>query len=75
MIAVQVLGKRHSRAAIPFFATLLKTEEDFYMIREIVHALVRIGNVQSIDMIQKLKDHPLELVRHFVEDINTERVP
>jgi len=75
MIAVQVLGKLHSRAAIPFFATLLQTEEDFYMIREIVHALVHIGNVQSIDVIQKLKDHPLELVRHFVEDINTDRVP
>jgi HEAT repeat protein len=75
MMAVQVLGKLHSRTAIPLFTSLLQTEEDFYMIREIVHALVRIGNVQSTDIIQKLKDHPLALVRHFMEDINTGRVP
>jgi len=75
MIAAQVLGKLRSRAAIPFFATLLQTEKDFYMIREIVHALVQIGNVQSINIIKKLKDHPLELVRHLVADINADRVP
>jgi len=74
MIAVQVLGKLHSRAAIPIFATLLQTEEDFYIIREIVHALARIGNVQSRKMIQKLKDHPSGLVRRFVKEMNDERM-
>jgi len=74
MIAVEVLGKLHSRAAIPFFDTLLQTEEDFYMIREIVHALVRIGNVKSRNIIQKLKDHPSGLLRRFVKEMNDERV-
>jgi HEAT repeat protein len=66
MISIQLLGDLKSQAAIAFFASLLETEEDFYVLREIVRSLVKIGSRECKELIRKLKYHPSKLVREFI---------
>jgi len=66
MIAIQLLGNLKSQAAIAFFALLLETEEDFYVLREIVHSLKKIGSREGKELIRKLKYHSSKLVREFI---------
>lgn len=63
MIAVQMLGDLRSRAAIPVFASFLETETDFYFLREIIHALGKMGNPDSMRLLRLLKKHKSALIR------------
>lgn len=63
MMAIQVLGELRSREALPLFASLLETEEDFFVIRETMRALKRIGGRKSKEMLLSLKTHQSNLVR------------
>ena len=63
MMAIQMLGELQSHAALPIFASILETEEDFYVIREIILALDKIGIVEGKNMIRRLKTHKSKLVR------------
>jgi HEAT repeat protein len=64
MIAIQVLGELQSRSVLPLFASLLKTEEDFFVIREIMIALKKIGGPKSEEMLHRLEAHPSRLVKN-----------
>jgi HEAT repeat protein len=63
MMAIQVLGELRSRAALPMFASVLKIEEDFYVTREIILALEKIGGTESKKIIRRLKTHKSKLIR------------
>jgi HEAT repeat protein len=69
MIAIQLLGDLKSPPAIAFFAPLLETEEDFYVLREIVRSLVKIGSREGKELIRKLENHPSKLVREFIGEL------
>jgi HEAT repeat protein len=68
MIAIQILGDLRSKTAVPFLASLLEKEDDYYIIREVVLSSRKIGNEERMNMIQKLKNHPSELVKRLIED-------
>lgn len=70
MLAIQLLGDMRSRKALPHFATILETEDDFYIIREIIFSLAKIGNTECIDLIRRMKTHTSQLVRRVAEEIN-----
>jgi HEAT repeat protein len=70
MLAIQLLGDMRSIAALPKFESVLKTEEDLYVVREIINVLLKIGNQQSRELIQELSTHKSRLVREFVEEVN-----
>ena len=65
MMAIQVLGELRSRKALPVFASILETEEDFYVIREIMLALEKIGGAESKKMLLCLKTHKSKLIRNL----------
>ena len=71
MMAIQMLGELQSHAALPYFADILETEEDFYVIREITHALNKIGGEESKKLIRRLKTHKSKLIRSMAKRLCT----
>jgi HEAT repeat protein len=69
MLAIKVLGDLRSQKAVPIFASILETEEDFYTIREIILSLDKIGGTESKNLIRQLHTHRSKLVRMIVEQI------
>jgi len=69
MMAVQLLGEMKSEKAVAAFATILETEKDFYMIREMINSLKKIGTPEGIRLIQKQGSHPSRLVRKLVRQV------
>jgi len=69
MMAIQLLGDIHSRRALPYFAAILETEEDFYVIREIIRALNKIGGEESKNLIRRLKTHKSKLISSMANRI------
>lgn len=67
MIAVQILGKLKNEDAVPEFEHLLKTENDFYLLREVLYALSKINSSRSRALILETTKHRSNLVRSFAE--------
>ncbi len=67
MMAIQILGELQSHAALSYFADILETEEDFYIIREIIQALNKIGGEESKELIRRLKTHKSKLIRNMAK--------
>ena len=61
MIAVQILGDMKSIEAIPAFKEILETQDDYYLVREIVISLEKIEGHDSRILIQKMKKHQSNL--------------
>ncbi len=69
MIAVQSLGEIKSQKAVAAFASMLESENDFYVIREMITSLKKIGSAEGMDLVRKQRNHPSWLVRKFVRKI------
>lgn len=69
MIAIQLLGKLKSRAALPVFESILDSERDFYVIREIIFALIKIDDEKSRALLSKLKRHKSTLIRKVLKSL------
>ncbi len=63
MMAIRVLGSLRSQAAVAALGSLLDRETDYYVIREAVVALRKIGGTQALRRIERLRHHPSRLVR------------
>jgi hypothetical protein len=63
MLAIQLLGDLHSKSAIPVFRSILREGDDFYVIREIVRSLHKIGGSESDDLLRTIRKHKSRLVR------------
>lgn len=68
MIAIEVLGRRGYQKAVPALEKILETENDYYLIREAIKALDRIGGPKAGAIIGSLSRHPSSLVRKVVSD-------
>jgi len=75
MLAIQLLGDLRSQTALPVFRSMLETEQDFYVVREIVRSLAKIGTEESEDIIRTLEDHNSRLVRRIVKEIIVDEHP
>jgi len=71
MMAIQLLGETHSHMALPYFAAILETEEDFYIIREILYSLEKIGNTESRNIIRRLRTHKSKMVRETAKRLSS----
>jgi len=67
MIAAQILGDIKSSEAIPEFKKILETQEDYYLTREIIIALGKIGSHESRVLMRKMKKHQSSLVRSLLD--------
>jgi HEAT repeat protein len=71
MMAIQLLGEMHSHMALPYFAAILETEEDYFVIREIIYSLERIGNTEGKNIIRRLRTHKSKLVRKIAKQLSS----
>jgi HEAT repeat protein len=69
MMAIQLLGEIKSEKAVLVFASILESENDFYVIREIINSLNKIGSFESMDLIRKMNNHPSKLVSNLVQEM------
>jgi HEAT repeat protein len=67
MLAIQLLGDLRSSPAVDVFKNLLETEQDIYVIGEIVRALRAIGDANAHSVLEQLRSHPSRLIRKMVE--------
>jgi len=63
MMAIRILGDLTSQAAVPALGNLLEQEKDYYVIREIIGSLFKVGGTEAIQRIERLQGHPSEMVR------------
>ena len=71
MMAIQSLGEMHSHMAFPYFTAILETEEDFFVIREILYSLEKIGNTESKNIIRCLRTHKSKMVRKIAKQLSS----
>ncbi|MCU0583419.1 MAG: HEAT repeat domain-containing protein [Syntrophales bacterium] len=67
MMAIRILGDLKAQAALPAFEKVLERETDYYVIREVVVALHKIGTTAAIRRIESLRGHPSTMVRKLVK--------
>jgi|WetSurMetagenome_2_1015567.scaffolds.fasta_scaffold81677_2 HEAT repeat protein len=67
MMAIRILGDLASQAAVPALGDLLEQEKDYYVIREIIGSLFKIGGPAAIQRIERLQGHPSKMVRKLVK--------
>lgn len=71
MLAVQILGERKSTRAVPALVTLLNDEHaDFYLQREALLALARIGSLEALQAVRAACGHPSRLVRDLARRLS-----
>jgi HEAT repeat protein len=69
MMAVQVLGDIKSKNAIPAFKEIIETQDDYYLIKEILLALKKIGGAESKNIISHLQAHKSNLVSRAAKNL------
>lgn len=68
-LAIQTLGTLRSEKALRHFEAILEGESDFYVIREVLHALARMNTPRSRAMLSRAARHPSRLVRRFARGL------
>lgn len=63
MMAIRLLGELKSEGALAALESVLESEEEFYVLRQTIYALAKMGNAESMQMIRSLRKHPSRLVR------------
>jgi hypothetical protein len=58
MLAIQLLGDLRNQTALPVSRSTLETEQDFYLVREMLRSLAKIGTAESEDIIRMLEELP-----------------
>jgi HEAT repeat protein len=61
-MAVSILGELRSVRALPEFECILDTEDDFYLLRDVLTALTRIGDARSRELLQAATSHRVPMV-------------
>jgi hypothetical protein len=67
MLAIQLLGERRYRGAVPAFEPILREETDPYVLGEIARASARIGDDEGRAIVSRLRSHPSAVVRSMAE--------
>jgi HEAT repeat protein len=67
-LAIQILGKLGSQAALPGLERLLETEVNaIYALRETLEALSKIQGPRSRELLQQASHHPYPLIRQWLK--------
>jgi hypothetical protein len=68
LMAVRLLGDLRSVRAVDCFQKMLAIETEFYLVREVVRSLRRIGTAEAAAAVMGLRGHPSHLVRKMVRE-------
>lgn len=69
--AARVLGQHGAIAALPEFRRIIQTEHDYYLIREVLYALVNIKDPTSAELIKEATHHRSILVSRLAQELIT----
>jgi len=67
--AAHVLGERGSVAALPEFTRIIETEDDFYVVKEVLYALLNIKDPMSVKLMKTATQHPSTLVSALAQKL------
>lgn len=68
MLAIQLLGELKCAAAVPALETILREEQDPYVLGAIARAVARIDTHASNVILSRLRSHRSAIVRDFAEE-------
>lgn len=71
LTAAQILGQLGSTAALPEFQRIIETENDYYLLREVLNALNRIDDPQARQLLKAAAQHRSALVAQFARELLT----
>jgi len=69
MTAIRVMGDLGMPETVPALGNLLEQEKDYYVIREIISSLLKVGGPGAIRRISQLQGHPSEMVRKLARRV------
>jgi HEAT repeat protein len=69
LTAIQQLGELRAAEALPDYERLLETEEDFYVLREVLAALAKLDSRDSKAVIERATHHRSKLVSKAAEQL------
>lgn len=75
LMAIMVLGARRSERAVPVLHALLETEDNVYLLRQVVLALDRIGGPQAMAVLVAATGHRARVVRELAQELLAGRRP
>lgn len=68
--AARILGQRGAVTALPAFKTIVETERDYYLLKEILYALLNINDPLSAELMQQAAEHPSRLVSQLAQELS-----
>lgn len=69
IMAARVLGEHRSERAIPELAGLLSQNPDYYLAREVLAALLKIGSPKSLHVLEEAGHGRSRLIRDFAREL------
>lgn len=70
LTAARILGQRGAVAALPAFQRIIETEHDYYLLREVLYALLNIKDPLSAALLQQATEHPSQLVSQLARELS-----
>lgn len=68
-LAIQTLGDLRHRRAAPRLASILREEQDYYVLRETLIALFKMNTAETRALVLDAAEHPSRLVRNFAREL------
>jgi hypothetical protein len=69
LLATQLLGELKSRAALPYFRALPNTENDFYLLREVLTALTKARVTEGRAVLCEATNYESRIVGDFARTV------
>lgn len=66
-MAIQLLGELRSERALGALESILRGDSDFYVLREVLHALAKMDSLQIRATLLSATHHPSKLVSRLAE--------
>jgi HEAT repeat protein len=70
-MAIQLLGELRSEKALDALESILRGGSDFYVLREVLHALAKLDTPQSRAILLSATHNPSKLVAKLAEELLT----
>ena len=73
LLAIRLLGNLRSSVSLPHLKLVLDEGDDFYLMREVMIALTKIGSPESREILSDATKHDSALVREFAARLMSRR--
>jgi len=71
IVAARILGRHGAAIALPEFKRIVEADNDYYLLREILYALLNIHDPMSLEIMRAAAHHPSRLVAQLAQELLT----